>query len=344
MKKVCVFGCAAAVLVGLSAPALSGPSYDAFVAIMEKEGFKKVAAETVDETAETLSVSNLTAEGDGSTLNIGAIIATNPRVVGSAFEADQMVIREASRTNNDVVVGFSKMNVANILISHSGESANFTWDSISLTDAIAMDGAMNAVSMDRLIASRSSDARIFEVGFQGHVSGAVLSSLVPWSLSPVSEDRVPFHGDMTIGVTGVDGAEVRSSLGLSGYGDYAVQFKVSGVEIEKLQEVRGVQSAFDNAVVKEVSFDLKNMSWLDAAISKRGETEKADFITFVSRVLGGVIAGIGTLDDGIFFRDAVSEFMKAPRNVSIKAQPEIRFNNAGEQPKPKSLNIEIYEQ
>jgi len=329
-------------VVGVT-PALSGPAYDSLKRVLEDQGLQNVSAASVEDVDGSLKVTKLTADQDGYKIQINELTATSPKANDWGFAADRLVFSGASRTGDGMVVGFGKLNLDRVELPYSTSDRRLVLSTAIMADAIVMDDAMNALSLDRFILSRTEGGKVIDLGYQGHVSGQVLSALVPWAVTPVVEERVPFQGSMKLDAGSGVAASLSTFLKLDGFGDYQLKFALSGFPSDALTQPQSLVSSYGDAKLEKFELTLGNMEWLGEALAKHTEEERSAFIEFVSKLSGGIIAQLGTIDDGLLLKNSVEAFMKAPSRLVISAAPGLRIKDLSGKREPQSLNLNIVE-
>ena len=338
---VCAIAC------GLPALAISqahaGPSFDAFKRILEERGLKNVSSASVEDVDGGFRVFNLSADQDGKKVSIKEIIATNAKAMEWGFSADRIVISEAKQEGNDMGVAIRQLTLSALELPYSTSQRSVGLSSAIMTDFVAIDAGLNALAFDRFMMTLEPDGKAADVGFKGYVSGTVLSSLVPWALSPVQEDRVPFNGSMKITASDDQRASLSSEIKLSGYGDYEFSFDLSDVKEQKLDDYNAVFHSYKDVKVASVRFSMSNMEWLGKALKKHPTNDVDGLIDFISNISGGLVAQIGTIDDGILLKNSVKAFMEAPSGLTISATPGLKVIDMTGSREPQSLNLKIVE-
>lgn len=343
MKNVLVFALGAVFSISAIAPAYSGQAYDALRRFLQEQGFENVKAIAVKEDQTSLVVSSLTADRDGSSIKIEEVSVVNPRSNEAGFSADQMVFLNASQQGEGLVVGFSKLNMTNVDFPFMVSLKPIGLTSAIMTDVIAMDETMNAFSVDRFIFTRDERGGNIDIGFSGHISGNVLSSLIPWTLSDVSSERVGVRGTMKMLASGDGGATLSSQLKLEGYGNYGLGFELSEVSKRQLNQPNSLIPSYEDVKIEKVEFSLSHMEWLGEALARHPSELRTDFIDYISRISGGAIASLGNLEDGLLLKSTVKAFMEAPSSLTVSASPGFRIKDLSGKREPRSLDLNIVE-
>lgn len=343
MHKFCVYLIGALFSVVGITPALSGPVYDALKRILEEQGLQNVTATSVKEGESSLSVTKLVADQDGYKIQINELTAINPKVNNWGLEADQLIISGASRTGDGIVIGFGKTNVDRVELPYPSVKRGIGWSKAIMSDAIIIDDAMNAFSFDRLILSRRDNGKIYELGYQGHISGQVLSVLFPWTLNPVSKDRVKFSGNVSLDVKSEGLSMFDGLLNLEGYGRYNIKIGASGLPQKAFIRPSVFGLDVSNVEISNVEIVLDDMKWLGMALNAHSAETRKEYIEFVSKLFGGIIAGLGTIDDGILLKSSIEHFMNDPYKLVIKASPGVKIKDLKGNHERRSLNLNIVE-
>lgn len=331
------------IMLVFATPTLAGQSYEALKSMFEAYGFEKVSSETIDEADGTLSVKNMTAEQGSYKFHIGEVRAANLRNENWGIIADQIVLSGASRSGDGLLIGFSNLNIDQVELPYPSVSRGVNLSKAILSDAIVIDDTMNAFSFDRLIISSDINRKIFEIGYQGYISGQVMSALIPWTLNPVSKDRVKFSGKVDFQFKSDDLALFDGMLKLEDYGAYRLKLNVAGVGsfLSISQDV--IRSAFLDAKIVNAEIVLSDMKWLEAALKAHNEQERLEYIEFLSKLFGGLIAGFGTIDDGLLLKSSIEQFMEDPNRLVIKASPGLKAKDLMGKHERQSLNLNIVE-
>jgi hypothetical protein len=235
------------------------------------------------------------------------------------------------------------LNIDQVEFPYPSVDRGLNWSKAILSDAIVIDDTMNAFSFDQLILSSDINRKIFEIGYQGYISGKVLSALIPWTLNPVSKDRVKFSGNVNFEFKSDGLALFDGLIKLDDYGGYRLKLDVAGVNSFLSITPYLIRSAFLDAKIENAEIDLNDMKWLGAALNAHNRQERLEYIEFVSKLFGGLIASFGTIDDGLLLQSSIEQFMKDPNRLVIKASPGLKAKDLMGKHERQSLNLNIVE-
>lgn len=309
---------------------------DAFLKVLDGAGFRDIRPGSISEERDALTLDNIKAEMDGVEFQVAKIVVSGAVVEDEEFFAKNIVITEARRMTSEFIIGFDELVLSDVSFDYSGTLQALP-SSVVLSNGVLMDSSMSAVSIEFANFTKD-DAGGLQLSLGGNVAGGIITAFMPGVLSPVSRDVVPFS--VGIGVDHVVDNKIKliSSLDVDGYGKYQLNGEFSGdaagVSLLPLSRIKEYRS--DN-----FQLTLSGMEWVQEFLSKHPSDEIEKYTIFMSKVLGGIIAGFGTFKDGLLVEGFVKDFLNKPSDVSIKASPDEVLDNLFSRGRNKSLNFVI---